>query len=409
MKLYGDSSNFRTQKVLVAAKLANRQVQFVQSAPPATVSPLGLVPAFENEKVALFGAESASKYLLKDSRYYSKEAENEIDQWLYWGEGQLLPNVLCYVLPSLSFANIGPQKVEEAKAELLSQLSVFNQILADKTFIVGERFSFADVSLALDLLPAYQYVLGDEARAKIQNVNRWFMTVVNQPEVKDVVQEVRFISTPSTFNEEEYKRVQAKLAVKAPQNQKVTQQSSSNKAAEQEEEMDAADEALAAQPKFIDPLSALPAGSFVMDGFKRVYSNEDTATKAIPYFWENFDPANYSIWYSEYKYPEELKQVFMSCNLITGMFQRLEKLKKHAFGSMCLFGTDNNSSISGVWMWRGQKLAFELCPDWQVDYDVYNWKKLDPKNENDKKLVNEYLLWEGDFGGKKFNQGKIFK
>lgn len=91
------------------------------------------------------------------------------------------------------------------------------------------------------------------------------------------------------------------------------------------------------------------------------------------------------------------------------MFQRLEKLKKHGFASVCLFGTDNNSTISGIWIWPGQKLAFELCPDWQVDYESYDWQKLDSKAESTKKIVNEYLLWEGDFNGKKFNQGKIFK
>ena len=91
------------------------------------------------------------------------------------------------------------------------------------------------------------------------------------------------------------------------------------------------------------------------------------------------------------------------------MFQRLDKMRKHAFGSVILFGTDNNSTISGVWIWRGQDLAFSLCPDWQVDYESYEWKKLDAKDEQTKKLVNEYWLWEGDFGGKKFNQGKIFK
>lgn len=62
----------------------------------------------------------------------------------------------------------------------------------------------------------------------------------------------------------------------------------------------------------------LAFSTFVMDEFKRVYSNEDTATKAIPYFWEHFDKENYSIWYCEYKYPQELTLVFMSCNLITG-------------------------------------------------------------------------------------------
>ena len=48
-----------------------------------------------------------------------------------------------------------------------------------------------------------------------------------------------------------------------------------------------------------------------------------------------------------FRYNDELALVFMSCNLIGGMFQRLEKLKKHAFASVCLFGKDNDSSISG--------------------------------------------------------------
>lgn len=50
----------------------------------------------------------------------------------------------------------------------------------------------------------------------------------------------------------------------------------------------------------------------------------------------------------------------MSCNLISGMYQRLDKMRKGAFASACLFGTDNDSSISGIWVWRGQELAFTV-------------------------------------------------
>ena len=42
---------------------------------------------------------------------------------------------------------------------------------------------------------------------------------------------------------------------------------------------------------------------------------------------------------------------------ISGMFQRLEKLRKNAFASMCLFGENNNSTISGIWVWKGQDLV----------------------------------------------------
>ena len=39
-----------------------------------------------------------------------------------------------------------------------------------------------------------------------------------------------------------------------------------------------------------------------------------------------------------------------------------------------------------------------------MDYESYAWEKLDVSNDANKKLVNEYFLWEGDFEGKKFNQ-----
>uniref|UniRef100_A0A8C0VBV0 EF-1-gamma C-terminal domain-containing protein n=1 Tax=Cyanistes caeruleus TaxID=156563 RepID=A0A8C0VBV0_CYACU len=108
---------------------------------------------------------------------------------------------------------------------------------------------------------------------------------------------------------------------------------------------------------------------FILDEFKRKYSNEDTLGVALPHFWEHFDREGWSLWYCQYRYPEELSQTFMSCNLITGMFQRLDKLRKNAFASVILFGSDHDSSISGVWLLRGQELAFTLCPDWQVDYE----------------------------------------
>ena len=97
-----------------------------------------------------------------------------------------------------------------------------------------------------------------------------------------------------------------------------------------------------------------------MDQFKRCYSNEDTVTKAIPFFWENFDPEGWSIWKCDYRYNDELKMIFMSSNLVSGMFQRLDKLRKTAFASMLIIGEDNNNEISGVWVMRGQELAFDV-------------------------------------------------
>lgn len=105
----------------------------------------------------------------------------------------------------------------------------------------------------------------------------------------------------------------------------------------------------------------LLCSKFVLDAFKRVYSNEDTETKAVPHLWENFDPEGWSIWKADYNYNSELKLIFMTSNLVSGMFQRLEKLNKYAFASVLVLGEDNKNSIEAIWIMRGQKLAFDVC------------------------------------------------
>merc|ERR1712077_98834 len=185
-------------------------------------------------------------------------------------------------------------------------------------------------------------------------------------------------------------------------NKKEKKKKEATPAAEEDEPL------LPAEPKK-DPMAAVPKGNFDMDDFKRFYSNNDE-DKSIPYFWEKFDKENYSIWRCDYKYNDELTMVFMSCNLIGGMFQRLEKLRKYAFASVCLFGENNSSGISGIWVWRGKDLVFELSEDWQIDYSSYAWKKLDPDAAETKDLVTQYFSWTGnDLEGRKFNQGKIYK
>ncbi|GMT10607.1 hypothetical protein PFISCL1PPCAC_1904, partial [Pristionchus fissidentatus] len=409
-KLYGSAKNFRVQKVLIAAKLGKTEVELAGEQPPADKFPFGQVPAFDDGERQLFGSDAIASYVGK------LNVCPGVTQWLQWAESSLLPNVLGYVLPSVSAAALDGAVVAAYKAELYAQLALLDKYLLSRTYLAGERLSLADISVALDLLPAFQHVLDGAFRKANVNVTRWFQTVVNQPAAKEVLGEIKLAETVAAFNQAEFNKVASKISAPAPKENKKKEEKKKEepkkkeaKKEEPKEELDLADEAAAAEPKSKDPFEGHPKSSFVLDAFKRSYSNEDTLTKAIPHFWENFDKENWSIWYAEYKFPKELTLGFMSCNLIGGMYQRLEKLKKNAFASVCLFGTDNDSTISGVWVWRGQELVFPLSDDWQIDYESYDWTKLNPDDESTKKTVQEYFMWEGDFGGKKFNQGKIFK
>lgn len=147
-----------------------------------------------------------------------------------------------------------------------------------------------------------------------------------------------------------------------------------------------------------------------MDAWKRCYSNNDTIPTAMNYFWEHLDSENYSVYFGKYKYGDEIAMPFMASNLIRGMYQRLDKMRKHSFGTMCVFGGEEKGDIeiSGVFFWKGQNLAFELCEDWKVDYVAYDWRKLDVTSDADKALITQYFSWEG-FEGKKFVDGKVYK
>ncbi|XP_056626223.1 elongation factor 1-gamma [Triplophysa dalaica] len=439
--LYTYPENWRAFKAQIAAQYSGARLKIASTSPafnfgqtnrsPAFLSnfPLGKVPAYQGDDgFCLFESNAIAHYLSNDAiRGSTPQAAAQVLQWVSFADSEIIPPASAWVFPTLGIMQFNKQATEQAKEELKRVLAVLNQHLNTRTFLVGERISLADITVACSLLWLYKQVLEPSFRQPYPNVTRWFVTCVNQPQFKAVLGEVKLCEKMAQFDAKKFAEMQPKKDAPAkekkvskeggksqqqPQQQeKKDKKKEDKKPAPAEEEMDECEAALAAEPKTKDPFAHLPKSSFVLDEFKRKYSNEDTLTVALPYFCDNFDREGFSIWYAEYRFPEELTMAFMSCNLITGMFQRLDKLRKNAFASVILFGTNNDSCISGIWVFRGQDLAFPLSDDWQIDYESYTWRKLAVDSEECKTMVKEYFAWEGEFKhvGKPFNQGKIFK
>jgi len=430
--LYTYNNNFRALKALIAASYSGTSVtldpKFTFGETNKTEGflkkfPNGKVPVYESKdgKVLLSESDAISYYLANETLRGGKDELQQVQilQWTSFAQSELLPAVCGWLFPSLSIMAFNKENVGKAQTEVTRLLTLLDNHLLTRTYLVGETVTLADITVFSTLIDLLKNLLDVEARKPFVNFARWFDTLLNQPKVKEAIKKYNYdfsyCVTPVKFDPAKLKDItggEAKGKKPAEDKKKKEEKPKAEKPkkeAEPVEEMDEAEAALAAEPKSKDPLDALPKGTFVMDDFKRSYSNNEV-TVSLPYFWEKFDPENYSIWFGEYKYNNELTKVFMSCNLIAGMYQRLDKMRKNAFSSMCLFGEDNNSTISGVWIWRGQELAFPLSADWTIDYETYSWTKLDAKSPETKTLVNNYLSWEGtDKEGRKFNQGKIFK
>lgn len=276
----------------------------------------------------------------------------------------------------------------------MADLKALDKFFEDRTYISGERLSVADLAFVSSVKYLYENALKNKSKASYRNFNRYYNTVINQPQFKSVA------------GLELFKKDEAPAKPKP----KSTPAPAAPAASAEPSGADIMEALEKAQAKPKDPFAVLPATSFDFDDYKRRYSN-NPPEDYIPYFWEKFDTENCSIWLCDYKYNEELGLVFMSSNLVRGALQRLDKARKQSFGSMVVFGEDNSNIIAGLWVWRGQDLMFKLTEDWQVDYESYEWKKLDPKSDETKKLVE--LFFKQDEGStykdKKYADGKIFK
>ncbi|XP_061073301.1 elongation factor 1-gamma-like isoform X3 [Conger conger] len=454
--LYSPPDFWRSYPILISAQYSGAQITMVPSLPDfkgedsqetdhLSKFPFRKVPAFEENGFQIQEATAIANYVAGDVlRGAGPQDQALVQQWVNLAEGEIIPSMTTWVYPIMGVAAYSDKACEKAKEVLLGVLSVLNQHLLPRTFLVGDTVTLADISVACALLLLFTQVMEPSMRQLYLNVTRWFCTCVHQPQFRTVLgdvilcktaspgkldgkpasteiiknqqQEVRSLSEVEVQQVEVHKQQEGVQQegvqqVEQQQQEQQVEQQQEQQQQQQEDGLDPTEEAVAAEPKAKDPFASLPKSTFVLDEFKRTYSNEDTLTVALPYLWKKLDREGWSLWYSEYKYPSELGQVFMSCNLITGMFQRLDRLRKHAFASIALLGTDGDSSISGVWLLRGQQLAFELCEDWQADYESYSWRKLDPESEETCTLVREYLSWQGDFKhvGKSFNQAKIFK
>jgi len=415
-KLYTYPDNFRADKIRAVAKISGYNLtepKYVHGvtniAEDYQCKFFGKVPAFESGDTMLCD-DSAIAHYVGNAQTRGGDRAHDVMCFAGFAESNLLPSVAQWVWPTLGIVAPNKSHVSAAKENLKAAFTFLNGMLATQTFMVGERITYADITCALTLRSAYENVLTPEWRAAFPHVNRWFMTIVNQPGVKSVIGDVTLCVKEAQFDAKKFADVSGKANKEKPKKEKQPKKEAPKKE-KKPAPAPAAEEPKAAKPA--DPWGDCAKFTMDMDAWKRFFSN-NPEQEALDHFWTLITPEvkeNYSLWVGEYKYSDELTMDFMAANLVGGMFQRIEKLRKHAFASCVVGGATRDLNITGLWFWRGQSLAFERSQDWMIDYEVYAWKKLDWDAAETKKLVSAYWKWDEaeKYGGKAFNEGKIYK
>jgi len=325
-----------------------------------------------------------------------------VDQWLYYVDAEMATplNLSFYLLKGIMQPYNKPiDNYFREKAKPC--VEVLEKHLSTRTYLVGERITLADITLAAFVQSGFSTLLDAEWRKEHPNVVRHAETILNHPSMKGVFGATEYVEKAMVYT------APAKPAKETPA--KPAAAPAPKKAAKKEEEEEEDDDIPKDEPKAKNPLDSLPKSNFNLEDWKRAYSNLDTrgAGGSIEWLDGKFDKEGFSTWRVDFKYNEELTQVFMSSNQIGGFFNRLEASRKYLFASVGVLGSANNSVISGVLILRGQdvKPVVDVAPDWES----YTYTKLDLSKAEDKKFFDGALAWDLEVDGRKWADGKNFK
>lgn len=86
--------------------------------------------------------------------------------------------------------SFSPEAHDKAKQDLEAGLTVLQKHLQDKTYLVGDEITLADIVVVSTLLYPFKLICDKTYLESFDHVRRWFTTCVNQPEFRAVVGQV---------------------------------------------------------------------------------------------------------------------------------------------------------------------------------------------------------------------------
>jgi elongation factor 1-gamma len=409
--LHSGSGNKNAFKGLIAAEYCGVKVELakdfqmgVSNKTPEFIkmNPLGKVPVLETPDGAVFESNAIARYVARskgDNFLYGTSLIEyaRVEQWMDFAATEVDSNIAKWLYPRLGFVPYIPAAEEIGIAGLKRALDALNTHLASNTFLVGHSVTLADIVMTCNLYHGFARLLTKTVTSEFPHVERYFWTMVNQPNFKKVIGEVKQADAVPP--------VQKKAA--APAKPKEVKKEAPKEAPKPVVE---APEEEAPKPKPKNPLDLLPPSKMVLDDWKRLYSNTKSNFHevAIKGFWNMYDPEGYSLWFCEYKYQEENMVSFVTMNKVGGFLQRMDLCRKYAFGKMLVIGSEPPFKLKGLWLFRGQEIP-KFVMDEVYDMELYEWTKADISDPAQKERVEAMIEDLEPFEGQALLDAKCFK
>jgi elongation factor 1-gamma len=194
--LHVPEGSFRAFKILIAAEYNGIDIEIPEyDASKATLlSPTGKAPVLTTPSgTTIFESSSIARYIARMRRDKgltgngSIVEEAAVDSWCDFCTNNIELPACVWWYPVAGYMPFQPAAYEKAKADLAKALTTLNNHLEGKKYLVNDKVTLADITIAAALVYPFKLVCDEEYRKSYGNVSRWFNDCVSADEFKAVI------------------------------------------------------------------------------------------------------------------------------------------------------------------------------------------------------------------------------
>eukprot|EP00392_Amoebophrya_sp_AT5.2_P017002 g17313.t1 len=191
MQLYAKPLNNRTKRLLALAKCSEIEVKLIGDESKDN-DMFGKIPVLDTGKGCIFASNAIGRYLARirpDIGLYGQNfiEGGEVDSWVEYSTHELEMPICAWTYPLEQIYPEVTQATTRAKMDAATCLELLNKHLLHRTFMVGEKLTFADIHIASVLwAPIEKHNCLQEMMEPLDHLRRWYNLITAQPGFKSV-------------------------------------------------------------------------------------------------------------------------------------------------------------------------------------------------------------------------------
>ena len=163
----------------------------VKTPPYIALNPNSQIPVIEDGDYVLWESNVITRYLCakhSQGNFYPENLQERFDaeRWMEWQQTTVNPasrNGFWHLI-RLPADQRDPALIAQSNAAVELLMAMLDAHLATRSFIVGERFTMADIPLGCEI---HRWFGLPQSREPRPNIERWFATLLARPEAKGVL------------------------------------------------------------------------------------------------------------------------------------------------------------------------------------------------------------------------------